>query len=183
MATWIIDTDHSVVRFSIWHFKIANVINLFSRMTGIIQFDPPDIDHLSIEVAIEVQSLTTSHQMRDEHLFSPNYFDIEKFPKIIYRSIKVEHNGGNYRKMAGELTMHGTTRPVTLEVEIYGPVKSQFTGKSCIGFIGRTKINLEDYGIKWSKAMEGISYVMGKGVQINFDIEAILTNNLRIIKK
>jgi len=175
MAKWVIDADHSVVKFSIWHFMIANLVSYFGRITGMIQFDPPDINHLSIEAEIEVRSITTHHQMRDEYLLSPEYFDVEKYPKIIFRSTKVDSATGNRCKVTGGLDIRRIIQAVILESEVFGPIKSQFSDKSCIRFNGKTRINCEDYGMMRNKRIEGVGFVMGKDVQIHFDIEATLT--------
>ncbi len=90
MAKWVIDTDHSVAKFSVRHFMIANVVGLFSKISGTINYDPSDTGRLSAEAEIEVRSLTTGHQARDEHLLSPDYFDAEKYPKMIFKTTRVE---------------------------------------------------------------------------------------------
>jgi polyisoprenoid-binding protein YceI len=176
MAKWIIDPDHSAARFSVRHFMIANVIGLFSKISGLIQFDPPDLAHLSAEAEIEVGSLTTGHPERDEHLLSPDYFDAARYPRMIFKSKKTEPTGGNRGKIIADLTIRGITHPVILETEFFGPVKSPFSGKTCIGFAGRTKVNREDYGMTWNAAMEGGGVVTSREVQIDFDLEADLSS-------
>jgi len=176
MAKWVIDTDHAGARFAVRHFMIANVVGLFSRLTGVIHFDPPDTAHLSVETEIDVASLTTGHPMRDEHLLSSDYFDLGKYPKIVFRSTGVETIGGNRFKVRGDLTLCGVTHPITLEAEYFGPVKSPFSGKICLGFTAAGKINREDYGMTWNEAMEG-GVVMGKEVQITIDLEADLATD------
>ncbi len=175
MAKWIIDPDHSAARFSVRHFMIANVVGLFSKISGVIRFDPPDVAHLSVEAEIEVRSLTTGHPERDEHLLSPDYFDVGKYPKILFKSSKAKPTSRNRSKVSGDLIIRGITHPVTLEAEFFGPVKSPFSGKVCIGFAGTTKINREDYGMTWNAPMEGGGVVTSREVQINFDLEADLS--------
>jgi len=174
MAEWVIDPDHAVARFSVRHFMIANVEGMFSKMTGLIQFDPLDLGRLSVEVEIEVKSLTTGHAERDEHLLSTDYFDVERYPKIIFKSAKVESTGDTRGKVIGDLTIRGIRRPVTLDFEYFGPVKSPFSGKSCIGFSATGKVNREAYGMTLSHPMEGGGLVVGKDVQIHIEIEADL---------
>jgi polyisoprenoid-binding protein YceI len=175
MAKWVIDADHSVVKFSSWHFMIANSVSYFGRITGMIQFNPPDINHLSIEAEIKARSITTDHQMQDEYLLGPDCFDVEKYPKIIFRSTKVDSATGNRCKATGDLGIRGIIQAVILESEVFGPIKSQFSGKSCVRFNGKTKINCEDYGMMRNKGIEGVGFVMGMDIQIDFDIEATLT--------
>ena len=174
MAKWVIDPDHSMARFSIRHFMIANVEGLFSGMTGLVQFDAPDLGRLSAEVDIDVKSLTTGHLERDEHLLSADYFDAEKYPKILFKSTKVEPAGNNRGKVTGDLTIRGIKRPVTLEFEFFGPVKSPFSGKSCVGFSAIGKVSREEYGMTWNEVMEGGGVVIGKDVQIQIEMEADL---------
>lgn len=174
MAKWLIDADHSVVKFSIWHFMIANLVSYFGRITGMIHLDPPDINHLSIEAEIEVRSITSNHQMQDEYLLGPDYFDVEKYPKIIFRSSRVDSATGNRCKVTGDLGIRGIIQPVILESEVFGPIKNQFSVKSCIRINGKTKINCEDYGMVQNKRIKDVGFVMGKYVQIDVDIKATL---------
>jgi polyisoprenoid-binding protein YceI len=174
MAKWVIDPDHAVARFSVRHFMIANVEGIFSKMTGLIEFDPPDLGGLSVEAEIEVKSLTTGHGERDEHLLSADYFDAARYPKIIFRSANVEPTRGNRGKVTGDLTIRGIPRPVALDFEYFGPVKSPFSGKSCVGFSATGKVNREAYGMTLSHPMEGGGLVVGKDVQIHIEIEADL---------
>src|SRR4030042_3541548 len=104
MKRWSIDPDYSAARFSVRHFMIANIEGVFSRITGVIQFDPPDLPQLTVEAEIDVKNLTTGLAERDEHLLSPDYFDAEKYPKILFKSTRVEAIGGNRGKVTGDLT-------------------------------------------------------------------------------
>ena len=153
---------------------IANVVGLFGKMTGAIHFDPQDVASLSAEAEIDVSSISTGNQERDEHLLSPDFFDAAKYPKITFKTSRVEATGDNRGKVTADLTIHGITHPISFEVEVLGPVKSPFTGKSCIGFRGTTKINREDYGMKVSYPMEGGGFVVGKDVEITFEVQADL---------
>jgi len=174
MAKWVIDPDHAVARFSVRHFMIANVEGIFSRMTGLIEFDPPDLSWLSVEAEIEVKSLTTGHEERDEHLLSADYFDVESYPKIVFKSTKVGSTKRNRGKVTGDLTIRGIPQPATLDFEYFGPVKSPFSGKSCVGFSATGKVNREAFGMTLSHPMEGGGLVVGKEVQFHIEIEADL---------
>ncbi|MGZ6225055.1 MAG: YceI family protein [Syntrophales bacterium] len=173
MKKWSIDPDHAVARFSVRHFMIANVEGLFTKMTGVIQFDPPDLTQLSVEAEIDVRSLTTGHGERDEHLLSADYFDAEKYPKILFKSTSVEVTGGNRGRIAADLTIRGILKPITLDFDFFGPVRSPFSGITCIGFSATGKINREDYGMISSIPMEG-GVVVAKDVQIHMEVEADL---------
>ncbi len=174
MKKWLIDSDHAMARFSVRHFMIANVQGLFSKMTGVIQFDPPDFASLSVEAEIDVRSLTSGLQERDEHLLSPDYFDAEKYPKIFFKSTRVEPAGENRAKVTGDLTIRDVRKPVTLESEFFGPVKSPFSGKTCIGFSATGKVNRKDYGLTWNAAMEGGGVVTAWDVYLHMEVEADL---------
>lgn len=174
MAKWIIDEDHACATFAVRHFMIANVVGLFGKINGTISFDPPDMAHLSAEAEIDVSSLSTGHKARDEHLLGPDFLDSAKYPKIGFRTIQVKALGKTKAKVTADLTIRGITHPVSFEMECLGPVKSPFSGKSCIGFRGATKINRKDYGIETSYAMEGGGLVVGEGIEITFDIQADL---------
>jgi polyisoprenoid-binding protein YceI len=173
MKKWSIDSDHSVARFSVRHFMIASVEGFFTGVTGVIQFDPPDLTQLAVEAEIEVRSLTTGHRERDEHLLSPDYFDAEKYPKIFFKSTGVEVTGGNRGKVTGDLTIRGIQRPIRLDFDFFGPVKSPFTGITCVGFSASGQVKREDYGMITNIPMEG-GVVVGKEVRIHMEVEADL---------
>ncbi len=174
MKRWSIDADHACATFAVRHFMIANVVGLFGKMSGTIYFDPPDVAHLSAEADIDVTSISTGHRERDEHLLSADFFDAARYPKITFKTTRVEAVGDNRGKVSADLTLRGITRPVSFEVECLGPVKSPFSGRVSIGFRGATKINREDYGIEANYAMEGGGLVVGKDVEITFEVQADL---------
>jgi polyisoprenoid-binding protein YceI len=173
MAKWGIDPDHSVAGFAVRHLMIANVHGHFSKVTGTIHFDPSHVTHSSVEVTINATSICTGIKKRDEHLRSPDFFDVEKYPEIIFKSTSVEITGSNRCKVNGDLIIHGITHPVILEVEYFGPVKSPH-GATSIGFAAMTKINREDYGMAWNEAVEAGGVMVGRDVLIVLDVEADL---------
>jgi polyisoprenoid-binding protein YceI len=173
MAKWVIDPDHSVAAFTVRHMMVSNVHGQFNKLSGTIQFDPADIAHSSVEAEIEAEGIWTGIQKRDEHLRSPDFFDVAKYPKIFFRSTKVEPAGGSRFRLAGNLTIRGVTRPVAFDAEYLGPVKGTEEGERCVGFSATTKINREDYGIMWNVALiEKGGVVVGRDVQITLAIEA-----------
>jgi polyisoprenoid-binding protein YceI len=173
MSQWIIDPDHSVVAFAIRHMMIAFVRGQFNKVTGTIRFDPEDITRSSVEMEIEVASLTTGIKKRDEHLLSADFFEAEKYPKINFRSTKIEKTGTNSGKVTGDVTIHGITRPVTLEVNFFGPVKSPF-GETSMGLTAMTVLNREAFGIMWNEPIEKGGLMVGRDVELTIDIEADL---------
>jgi len=174
MDRWVIDPDHSSAWFSIRHMLISNVKGHFSRITGSILFDPSDIIRSSVAVTIDATSICTGIKKRDEHLRSPDFFDVEKYPEITFKSTRVEVTGSNRCNVDGDLVMHGVTRSITLEIEYFGPVKSPF-GATSMGFAVKTGVNREDHGLTWNVPMDGSGLLIGKDVKISLGIEADLT--------
>jgi len=174
MDRWVIDPDHSSAWFSIRHMMISNVQGHFSKITGTILFEPSDIVRSSVTVAIDATSICTGIKKRDEHLRSPDFFDVGKYPEITFKSTGIKITGSNRCKVNGDLTMHGVTGSITFEVEYFGPVKSPF-GATSMGFEVRTVVNREDYGLMWNVPMEGSGLLIGKDVKIDLEVEADLT--------
>jgi polyisoprenoid-binding protein YceI len=173
MSKWNIDPDHSVAAFSIQHMMIANVHGQFNKIAGTVQYDPSHIEKTSMEFTIDVDSIITGIQKRDDHLKSEDFFHKEAYPEIIFKSSKAERAGFNICKITGNLTIHGITKAVTVDVEILGSVKSPF-GETSMGFTAKTKLNREDFGIKWNEPMESGGYMVGKDVMLFIDLEADL---------
>lgn len=173
MAKWVIDPDHSVAAFVVRHMMVSNVHGQFNKISGTIQFDVSDIAHSAVEAEIDASGIYTGIPKRDEHLLSPDFFDVAKHPKIIFKSARVDPTGGNHFKVSGSLTIHGVTRPVAFDTEYLGPVKGTEEGEAVMGFAATTTINREDYGIMWNVALlEKGGVVVGKEVQITLDMEA-----------
>ena len=176
MARWIMDSDHSIAAFSIRYLVIAHVRGLMGGMTGAIVFDPPDVGGFSVQADIDVSTVHTGVKKRDEHLLGPDFFDVSKYPKITFRSTKVEPLGGNRLLVHGDLTLHGVTRPVTIEGEYSGPVRlpEAIGGETSLGFTGTIVINREDFGMTWGVSPMGGGLMAAREVSINLDVEADL---------
>jgi polyisoprenoid-binding protein YceI len=176
MATWMIDPDHSCAAFAIRHMALAHVRGQFTKMRGTIQYDPAEKSRVSVDVEIEVESVNTGIKKRDEHLLTGDFFDQGKYPLIKFTSRSVEFLANNRCRVIGDLTIHGTTRPVVFEGEYAGPRKNPFGDEMTVGFSGAATVNREDFGIMWgSEPMEGGGLVAGKEVQIFLDVEADLS--------
>jgi len=175
MDKWIIDSDHSCAAFAIRHMTLAHVRGQFNRMRGAINFNPSDRSQTSVEVEIDVASVNTGIKKRDEHLLTDDFFDGVKYPTITFKSTKFEFLNSMRCRVSGNLTMHGTTLPVTFEGEYAGPRKNPYGDETSIGFSGSTTVNREDFSIMWgSEPMEGGGLVAGKEVHIFLDVEADL---------
>jgi polyisoprenoid-binding protein YceI len=173
MAKWIIDSDHSCAAFAIRHMGLAHVRGQFTSVKGTIQFEPAEKARTTVDVVIDVASVNTGNKKRDEHLLTGDFFDQPKYPLITFKSSRVDFYDANRCRVAGNLTIHGTTRPVTFEGEYAGPRGNPFGDEISVGFSGATTVNREDFGIMWgSEPMEGGGLVAGKEVQIFLDVEA-----------
>lgn len=175
MATWIIDPDHSVACFAVRYMTITNVRGMFNKLSGTVLFDPPHVSRASVSAEINVASIDTGVKKRDDHLRSDEILDAARYPKITFRSTGIEPLGGNRGRVKGDLTIHGVTRPIALDAEFSGPVKSLFGGETMIGFTASAKLNREDFGVLWgSDSLEGGGLMTAREIEITLDIEADL---------
>jgi polyisoprenoid-binding protein YceI len=171
-VTYKIDPVHSTAGFKIRHLMVANVRGEFPGLSGTIAFDRANPANSRVEADIDVTTLTTRDTQRDAHLKSADFFDAEKFPKMHFASRKVTPvNGGGEWKVTGDLTIHGITKEVTLDVE--GPtdeVKDPW-GNVKAGIVASAKINRKDYGLTWNAALETGGVLVGDDVQIQIEAE------------
>ncbi len=170
-STWNVDPAHSHAGFSVRHLVISNVQGEFQKVSGAVKLDDKDVTKSTVEATIETASLDTRVPDRDKHLKSPDFFDVEKYPTITFKSTKVESAGKGKLKVTGDLTMHGVTKPVVLAVD--GPsveIKDPW-GNTRRGLSASTTINRKDWGLNWSKTIEAGPVV---GDEVKIDIEAEL---------
>lgn len=170
--TYEIDSAHSSVHFSVRHLMVSNVRGEFAKISGTVKFDPENPANSTVEAVIDTTSINTRDLQRDAHLKSAEFLDAEKFPTIIFHSKKivVQSSGG---KVTGDLTIHGVTHEITLEVE--GPtaeIKDPW-GKQRIGASATAKLSRKDFGIIWNAALETGGVVIGDEVKISIDVEAV----------
>src|SRR5579884_636304 len=174
--TWKIDPNHTASQFAVKHMGISTVRGVFEKTTGEVMFDPADPSKSSIDVTIDTNSVNTRVQMRDNDLRSPHFFDVAKFPTITFKSTHVEAAGSGKLKVTGDLTIHGVTKPVVLDVD--GPtqaIKDPY-GNERVALSGTTRINRQDFGVKWNSPMEGGGVIVGDDVSITIDAELVKTN-------
>ena len=173
MATgkWDIDVGHSAVHFYVRHMVISKVHGRFARWSGKLDFDPSNLAAAKVEVRIDASSIDTQVADRDNHLRSPDFFDVAKYPELTFVSKKVEKAGDGYQ-VSGELTMHGVTRPVVLETEFAGTGKDPW-GNERAGFAAKASLDRKDYGLMWNKALEAGGVLVGEKVEISIELEAV----------
>lgn len=172
-ATYEFDASHSTVGFSVKHMMVSNVKGTFQKFTGSLYLDEQDPAKSKLSVDVDTQSIDTRNVDRDKHLASPDFFDSAKFPKMIFSSTKVERDGAGY-KVTGDLTIKDVTKSVVLSVDaIPAEAKDPFVGAFHRGAHASAKINRQDFGLKWNKAIETGGAVVGDEVTIDLDVELI----------
>jgi polyisoprenoid-binding protein YceI len=171
-ATYAIDPAHTSVHFSVRHLMLSNVRGEFSKVTGTIQFDPENRAAATVEATIDASSINTRDAQRDTHLKSAEFLDVEKFPTLTFRSTRVEPRPGG-GKITGDLTIHGLTHAITLDVEDLTPEVKDPWGKQRIGASMTTKLNRKDFGMTWNSPLETGGVVVGEEVKITIDLEAV----------
>ncbi len=172
-ANWQMDPAHSNFQFKIRHLTVSNVKGDFSKLQGVVIIDDQDITRLKVEVAIDVASVSTGHGQRDEHLRGPDFFDVTKYPTITFISNKVIKTDTNRLKVIGDLTLHGVTREVTVDVEGPTPEVKDPWGNFRRGATATTKINRREFGLTWNKVLDTGGLVVGDEVNIYVEVELI----------
>ncbi|MFE8601877.1 YceI family protein [Archangium violaceum] len=165
-----IDSAHSGASFSVKHMMVSNVRGAFSKVTGSANIDEKDITKSTVQAVIDATTVNTNEPKRDEHLKSPDFFDTAKFPTITFKSTKVEKAGDNL-KVTGDLTLHGVTKPVTLDVEGFTTEAKDPWGNTKRGGTATTKINRKDFGLGWNKVLDTGGVAVGEEVSITLDLE------------
>jgi polyisoprenoid-binding protein YceI len=168
---YAIDPAHSSVEFVGRHLMITKVRGRFPDVSGTITIDDvPERSHVDVE--IQVASIDTGSDQRDEHLRSPDFFHAEQHPTITFRSTKVEPGKSGRWAVTGDLTVRDVTRPVTLDVEFEGGAASPF-GDQRVAFSASTDVNREDWGLTWNVALETGGVLVGKQIRIELNVQAV----------
>ena len=172
-TTWNIDAVHSVAEFKVKHMMISHVKGQFTGITGVLTLDEADPTRSRVEVSIDAATIQTCEAQRDAHLKSADFFDVEKFPTIAFQSKSITRTGAGELAVAGDLSIHGVTRPVTLAVEgPTAPGKDPW-GNTRVGASATTKINRKDYGLVWNAALETGGILVGEEVTITLDVQFV----------
>lgn len=171
-TNWTYDLSHSNVGFSVRHLMVSKVRGQFNAWGGTLEIDEADITRSKLDVSIETASIETRDEKRDAHLRSADFFDAENHPALTFKSTSIEKKSDDELAVHGDLTIRGTTRPVTLAVELNGEAKDPWGGTRR-GFTAKTTINRKDYGLHWNAALEAGGVLVGEKVEITLEIEAI----------
>jgi len=170
--TWTIDPTHSIVEFAVKHFVVTTVKGRFRQFEGTLQVDEGHPESAVVSASIDVASIDTNEPSRDAHLRSDDFFNAEKYPKITFRSTRVEPVDDAHFKLVGELTLRDVTREVVLDGEYEGQVDDPWGGRRA-AFTATTEISRKEFNVRWNQLIEGGGAVVSDNVKITLEIEAI----------
>ena len=172
-TTWNIDPAHSIAEFKVKHMMISNVKGRFSKVSGTLVLDESDLANSRVEVSIEAASIHTGEDQRDAHLKSADFFDVEKFPTLTFKSRGIRIVTDGELSVEGDLTIHGVTRKVSFEVEGPTPPTKDPWGNTRVAVSASTKINRKDFGLIWNAALETGGILVGEEVTITLDVQFV----------
>jgi len=173
MSTYSIDTTHSEIAFTVRHMMFAKVRGQFKAWTATAAYDAADPTRSVFHADIDVASIDTREPKRDGHLASPDFFDAAQFPKLTFDSKKIEAAGKGEYKMTGDLTMHGVTHPVTLDVTQTGGGKDPW-GNERIGFSARGSLSRAAWGLTWNQALEAGGVLVSDKIEIDIEVQVVV---------
>ena len=180
MAKWTFEPGHTAALFSVRHMMVTNVRGHFKNVQGMLDFDPENLGDSSVEVEIDATGIWTGEKMRDGHLASPDFLDVENHPKITFKGNEVKMVGAHDFTFSGNLSIRGITRQATLDVTWLGSWETPWWEgdedkgpKTRAGFVAQTTINRHDFGVSWNDVLDKGGVVVGDTVQITIDAEAI----------
>ena len=170
--SWIIDSAHTEVNFTVRHMMISNVRGQFQKLNGTVEFDEANPANSKVNVQIEAASVNTKDEKRDGHLKSPDFFDAEKYPYLTFKSKRVEVKDANRARLIGDLTIRDVTKEVSLDVEYNGLAKSPW-GTTNAGFSAKTSIKRKEWNLNWNVALETGGWLVGDDINITIELELV----------
>jgi polyisoprenoid-binding protein YceI len=171
-AEWAIDPAHSHVEFAVRHLMISTVKGRFAGVAGTVRMNEADPADAAVHVTIDVASIDTREPQRDAHLRSADFFDVEKYPSLTFTSRRVDNRREGSFTLVGDLTLHGVTREVALEVLEEGRGKDPWGGERA-GYAATTKIKRSDFGLTWNQVLEAGGFAVGDDIRISIDLELV----------
>jgi len=171
-TAWTIDAAHSEVGFAVKHLMISTVRGRFAAVSGTIEFGEGDYTDASVDVTIDAASIDTREEKRDAHLRSADFFDVEQFPTLTFKSRRVQGIKGDAFQLVGDLTIRDITREVVLDVEVEGFQRDPW-GNQKAGFSASTKVNRKDFGLTWNAALETGGVLVADEIKISLDVQLL----------
>lgn len=170
--TWNLDIAHSGINFSVRHMVFAKVRGRFGDWSGKVELDSADLTRSTVEIEIDAASIDTGVADRDNHLRSPDFLDVDEFPKLRFKSTKVEKAGGEGYRIHGDLTIRGVTREVVLDAEYGGQGKDPW-GNQRLAFTATAALDRSDFGLKWNQVLEAGGVLVGERIDIEIEVQAV----------
>ena len=168
--TWNIDSTHSQTSFAVTHLMVATVRGAFGKTAGTVEFDGKNLASVKVNATIDIATVDTREPKRDEHLKSPDFFDAAKFPTATFVSKRAEAAGQGKFKLVGDFTLKGVTKEITLDVTGPTAAVKGSRGEARVGATAVATINRKDFGITWSRALDGGGVVVSDEVQLTIDL-------------
>src|SRR5258708_5354543 len=170
--SWNLDTVHSGIHFSVRHMVVAKVRGRFTKFTGNVALDENDLARSVVEATIDASSIDTGTAQRDDHLRSADFFDVEHFPQIRFRSTGIEKLGTERYRLTGELTIRDVSREIALEVEYGGRGKDPW-GNERVGFTAKGAFDRKDFGLEWNQVLESGGVLVSDRVELELELQAV----------
>jgi len=168
---WSVDPAHSEIGFSVKHMMISKAKGTFENFDAKVEADVEDLTDATIEIDIDVSSINTRNEDRDNHLTAADFFDVENYPKITFKATDIKKTADNQYDVTGGLTMKGTEKPVTFHINYEGQSKDPMSGHTVAGFSGDTTINRKEFNLTWNTAVETGGVLLGEDVSIHLELE------------
>jgi polyisoprenoid-binding protein YceI len=171
-SSWNLDTVHSGINFTVRHMVVSKVRGRFAKFGGSVALDERDVTRSAVEATIDASSIDTGTGQRDDHLRSADFFDVERFPEIRFRSTQIEKLGEDRYRLTGDLTIRDVTRPISLEAEYGGRGKDPW-GNERVGFTAKGALDRKDFGLKWNQVLETGGVLVSDRVEIELEVQAV----------
>jgi polyisoprenoid-binding protein YceI len=175
VSNWTLDKSHSGITFSVRHMMITNVRGSFNDFDAVVTADPNNLSALEATITIEANSVNTKDEGRDGHLKSPDFFNVEQFPQIIFKKTSLVSKGGEDYTLNGDIMIAGVTKSITLNAEISGPAKDPW-GNTKYGVVADGVINRSEFGLSWNAALETGGFLVGDAIKVHIELEFSHTN-------
>ncbi len=172
-AEYAIDSDHTNIVFKVGHLGISSVTGRFERFSGSLHFDANNVENTRASATIDVASINTGVEKRDDHLRSADFFEVEKFPHIKFASTGIKNVRDSKFQIVGDLTIRGVTQSIALDAELGGVVKDPW-GNQRVAIAATATINRKDFGLGWNQVLETGGLLVGEKIDIELEVEGVL---------